>query len=160
MSTVTLNIAEYNNRCAEFLGYKNTTPDDKDFNIYMNEKGMIIGNKIYTMLETMSMRFHSDWNWIMNVVDAIEEAGSSVIMDIEIKGNFLISRRGINFYFSPKNEYLLHLEIKPFLSDYVWKHSMYKNHIIKEFNFKNNTKMDAVVYAIDQFLIWYFSNKK
>ena len=33
-----------------------------------------MGNTIYTMLETMSVRFHADWNWIMNVVDSIEEA--------------------------------------------------------------------------------------
>lgn len=39
-------IIEYSKRCAEFLGYVNTTPTDKDFNIYQNENGMIIGNKI------------------------------------------------------------------------------------------------------------------
>lgn len=68
-------IDQFNKKCAEFLGYVNTTPADKDFNIYKNEKGMIIGNKIYTMLETMSMKFHSDWNWIMEVVEAIEKLG-------------------------------------------------------------------------------------
>ena len=54
------------------LGYINTTPTDKDFNIYENEKGIIIGDKIYTILEVMSMKFHSDWNWIMELVEAIE----------------------------------------------------------------------------------------
>lgn len=73
-------IYNYNNRCAEFLGYVNTTPTDKDFNIYENEKGMIIDNKIYTLLETMSMKFHSDWNWIMEVVEAIEELDIVVLI--------------------------------------------------------------------------------
>jgi hypothetical protein len=63
---------EYNKRCTEFLGYINTTPTDKDFDIYHNEKGMIIGNKIYTMIEPMSAKFHSDWNWIHEVVDNIK----------------------------------------------------------------------------------------
>lgn len=66
-------ILEYNKRCAEFLGYINTTPTDKDFDIYHNEKGMIIGNKIHTMIEPMSAKFHSDWNWIMEVVEVIEK---------------------------------------------------------------------------------------
>jgi len=61
-------IFDYNKRCAEFLGYINTTPTDKDFDIYHNEKGMIIGNKIHTMIEPMSAKFHSDWNWIMELV--------------------------------------------------------------------------------------------
>ena len=64
-------ILEYNKRCAEFLGYINTTPTDKDFDIYHNEKGMIIGNKIHTMIEPMSAKFHSDWNWISEIVEAI-----------------------------------------------------------------------------------------
>lgn len=68
-------ILEYNKRCVEFLGYVNTTLTDKDFNIYYNEKGMIIGNKIHTMIEPMSAEFHSDWNWIMEVVEAIEKLG-------------------------------------------------------------------------------------
>jgi hypothetical protein len=66
------NEQEFNNLCAEFLGYVNTTATDPDFNIFENEKGMIIGNKIHTMLETMSMKFHSDWNWIMEVWEKIK----------------------------------------------------------------------------------------
>jgi hypothetical protein len=67
------NEQEFNRLCAEFLGYVNTTPTDPDFNIFENEKGMIIGNKIHTMLETMSMKFHSDWNWIHEVIEKIND---------------------------------------------------------------------------------------
>jgi hypothetical protein len=109
-------ILQYNKRCAEFLGYKNTTPDDKDFNIYQSEKGMIIGNKIYTLLETMSMRFHSDWNWIMEVVEAIEKKAW-----VNIKG--------------------CAVDISTIV------------------NLNAPTKKEAVVQAINQFLIWYEQNK-
>jgi hypothetical protein len=78
------NKPEYNNLCAEFLGYVNTTPTDKDFNIYENEKsGIIIGNKIYTMLETMSMKFDSDWNWIMEVVEKINSLDLKISIEHE-----------------------------------------------------------------------------
>jgi len=61
-------ILEYNKRCAEFLGYVNTTPTDKDFNIYEKENG-VVGQ----LIEVMSMKFHSDWNWIMEVLSSILE---------------------------------------------------------------------------------------
>jgi hypothetical protein len=40
------NKKEYNNLCAYFLGYVNTTPTDKDFNFYENkERPLIIDGK-------------------------------------------------------------------------------------------------------------------
>lgn len=115
-------ILDYNNRCAEFLGYKNTTPDDKDFNIYENEKGMIIGNKIYIRLETMSMRFHSDWNWIHEVVEAIEKLADWTL-------------ECLNYHDGSRN--------------YQMMIPLSGTNII------NNDKKEAVVQAINQFLIWY-----
>jgi len=108
-------ILEYNKRCAEFLGYVNTTPTDKDFNIYENKDGK--------MLEVMSMVFHSDWNWIIEVVEAIERIGETsnkygVLVDITTThvriGNFLVD-----------------LKLTPM------------------------PKKEAIVQAINQFLIWY-----
>ena len=114
-------ILDYNKRCAEFLGYVNTTPTDKDFNIYENKKGMIIGKKIYTMLETMSMQFQSDWNWVMEVVEAIE------------KLKFRVEIKSVSC-------------------------CIYKNSVLK-FSFygikDKSSKKEAVVQAINQFLIWY-----
>lgn len=118
-------ILNYNNRCAEFLGYVNTTPTDKDFNIYENEKGMIIGNKIYTLLETMSMKFHSDWNWIMEVIKAIEELDIVVLIG---KNTCVIEQ--------PYGRTALDLK-----------------------SIKRDSKKEAVVKAINQFLIWYKENK-
>jgi hypothetical protein len=81
------NEKKFNELCAEFLGYVNTTPTDPDFNIFKNEKGMIIGNKIHTMLETMSMKFHSDWNWIMEVWEKIKSIPNFEDFYITIKLN-------------------------------------------------------------------------
>jgi len=61
-------INKRNSDIALMLGYVNTTPTDKDFNIF--EHTTKIG-KIPKMIETMSMRFHSDWNWLMEAVEFI-----------------------------------------------------------------------------------------
>ena len=55
---------EGNKLIAEFMGYINVTPSDKDFNIYEKE-----GNK---MMEAMSMQYHTSWDWLMPVVEKIE----------------------------------------------------------------------------------------
>lgn len=59
-------IDQYNKKCAEFLGYVNTTPTDPDFDIY-EKKGGEVGN----LIEPKSCKFHSDWNWIMEVIKEI-----------------------------------------------------------------------------------------
>lgn len=64
-------IFKFNERCAEFLGYENTTPTDKAFNIFQNTGNVTIGDKEIELLETMSMQFHSNWDWIMAVKSKI-----------------------------------------------------------------------------------------
>jgi hypothetical protein len=65
-----MNIIENNKLIAEFLGYVNTTPNDKDFSIYEGNTLNIKGN-VKNLIEPMSMEFHSDWNWLMAVVTEI-----------------------------------------------------------------------------------------
>ena len=60
-----------NNLIAEFMGFVNTTPTDKDFNIYQNKEGK--------MIETMSMEYSTSWDWLMPVVEKIELMGYNVI---------------------------------------------------------------------------------
>ena len=62
------NIIENNKIIAEFLGYINTTPSDKVFSIYENNANPFLGK---TLLEPMSMKCNSDWNWLMKVVEKI-----------------------------------------------------------------------------------------
>jgi hypothetical protein len=80
-------IQERNKDIALMLGYVNTTPTDKDFNIFeFPTKIGIIPN----MIETMSMRFHSDWNWLMEAVEFIEkvkdEQGYGNMVNIWVNG--------------------------------------------------------------------------
>lgn len=51
-------ILEYNKRCAEFL------------NLHRDEEVAIFNMKAYPY---DWLKFHSDWNWIMEVVEAIEK---------------------------------------------------------------------------------------
>jgi len=118
-------ILEYNKRCAEFLGYINLTPDDKDFDFYEKLDG-VLGK----MLEPKSMKFHSDWNWIMEVVEKIQtldKLGGIVMIQ---QGRCKITSRmaGDNSVYADVSHYYLH--------------GMKK-------------QKEAVVQAINQFLIWY-----
>lgn len=63
-------ILDFNKRCAEFLGFK-----------YRNSKKAwgrypLSDNSFFSLKGWISMdrlKFHSDWNWIMQVVEAIKE---------------------------------------------------------------------------------------
>jgi len=61
-----------NRMIAKFMGYINTTPTDKDFNIFEHPReGIIINGKSQKMMETRSMQFHSSWEWLMVVYQKI-----------------------------------------------------------------------------------------
>lgn len=54
----------YNKRCVELVHWNKTHPKIKDWHIYITPIGSVSYDK---------MLFHSDWNWIMEVVEAIEK---------------------------------------------------------------------------------------
>jgi histidinol phosphatase-like PHP family hydrolase len=64
-----------NSDIALMLGYINTTPTDKDFNIFENEENLLLS--IPKMIETMSMQFHSNWNWLLEAVEFVEKIGET-----------------------------------------------------------------------------------
>lgn len=124
-------IAQYNKKCAEFLGYVSTTPTDPDFDIY-EKKGGEVGN----LIEPKSCKFHSDWNWIHEVIDKIEQTVYNVRKSDGAEHKFYVWFR--------KN----HCEIWP-----VW--------INKEpLKINANSKKEAVIQAIDQFIDWYNKQKE
>lgn len=145
----------YTKNCLEFLDYKCVTPNDKDFRIYEG-KNSFIPSKVDA---NFNDGFLNNWNWIMEVVEAIEEKSSYTVMGRKILGEFEISRYNVKFFFTPNQNFLLHLELRPYIYEDTWKHPMFKNHIIKAFDFKKEGKKAAVVQAINQFLIWYENNK-
>ena len=62
-------ILEYNKRCAEFLG-------DEGMQEICSDNG-----HHYPSID--EMKFDSDWNWIMEVVEAIEKKGYDVFINEE-----------------------------------------------------------------------------
>jgi hypothetical protein len=73
-------ILEYNKRCAEFLGAKNlgklglTEDDYYEHELFERAEW---SNRFQDNIEISTMipprmKFHSDWNWIMAIVEAIE----------------------------------------------------------------------------------------
>ena len=113
-------IIEYNKLCVEeALGLKcsvNGQYELPKMMIFPPKKG---SNLCYTakVCCVEDMQFHSDWNWIMDVVDAIEKKSW-----VNIKG--------------------CAVDISTIA------------------NLNAPTKKEAVVEAINQFLIWYEQNKK
>ena len=67
-----------NKLIAEFMGYVNTTPTDKDFNIYEHPETK-------KLIETMSMQFHTSWDWLMPVVEKINVMVSTTSDDYDVQ---------------------------------------------------------------------------
>lgn len=117
-------ILEYNKRCAEFLGgslHKMQPPlNPQWFDLPFSKRGIPEG----------LLKFHSDWNWIMEVVETIEnKLNDSFNVDIVNKNQCEIVRNGEEFICGAG------------------------------FDTINHRKKEAVVDAINQFLIWYEQNK-
>ncbi len=105
-------ILEYNKRCAYFLGWKYIEDGD------IWNPGISYN---YSFIYTDNLQFRSDWNWIMEVVEAIDKIQHT---QVDILGKYCrISSKGIDFKGSSKED-----------------------------------KKEAVVQAINQFLIWYKNN--
>lgn len=104
-------ILEYNKLCAEFLG----VDIHYSVEVYKDSKSPL-RQYIDNRPKSEPLLFHSDWNWIMEVVEAIEKKSW-----VNIKG--------------------CAVDISTIA------------------NLNAPTKKEAVVDAINQFLIWYEQNK-
>lgn len=74
-------VLEYNKMCVEFLLPKN------DFDVYyLPQFGRYESNygaiTYYDSFSINDLKFHSDWNWIMELVEAIESFNSSMTLFI------------------------------------------------------------------------------
>ncbi len=116
-------INNFNKICAEFLGVK--------FEIHSSTWR-------YKNLIVTELLFHSDWNWIMEVVEKIK-----YIEDNQEK-------------FFGDEYYLIHFEI-----DLLNGVDLFidKKRIFSQSAFGEGQLKEAVVQAINQFLIWYNENK-
>ena len=134
-------ILDYNRRCAEFLGCVEHS--------YPSSMGTPFHGRRVWMSPTSSdgktrtfycvvgeEHFHSDWNWIMEICEAIE--------DIQIKEQYIYSvqPRGSACEIKCSTQYSLAFDNEmPCIYEIA------------------KSKKEAVVQAINQFLIWYNENK-
>ena len=123
-------ILDYNKRCAEFLGISTgyfkseidcPTPEYKWMCTYANCTYEMQKEDFPLLSVWDYLKFHSDWNWIMEVVEAIEKLADWTL-------------ECLNYPDGSRN-YQMMIPLS-------------------ETNIINNDKKEAVVQAINQFLIW------
>lgn len=130
-------ILEYNKRCAKFLGIELSELHKNEFETLIDRYTPLCAwsNASFAIDEDPSktiwdyLKFHLDWNWIMELVEAIEKLGAEYCLG--------------NKYFS----------ISYTLSEGNW----YAEETIVKSNIETK---EAVVQAINQFLIWYEKQKE
>ena len=82
-------ILEYNKRCAECLGWETEDADEDSctydtpylINVSESEDWEASMDDYTNHLKIDEMLFHSDWNWIMEVVEAIKQLGYFVMIN-------------------------------------------------------------------------------
>lgn len=129
-------ILDFNKRCAEFLGADVQDVLERIYIDKMEDNEMIFhnhsvdlkyyewdGKKNIHYIPFEYLQFHLDWNWIHEVIEAIEKSGYDVVI---AKTSCSIWIGGTSYSGSSKD---------------------------------CKTKKEAVVQAINQFLIWYEQNK-
>ena len=105
-------ILEYNKRCAEFLGKDKkgtqdvtwTFPDYLNGQLWVDEHFFNNTDEYCGRRQTKvsELKFHSDWNWIMEVVEAIDKTQHT---QLDILGKHCrISSKGIDFQSSSKED--------------------------------------------------------
>jgi hypothetical protein len=119
-------ILEFNEACAEFLGFVPKKYSKTDTTIIWCDKkhGLPVGELL----------FHSDWNWIMEVVEAIEKLPNMCV------------------YFSKTKLGEHHVEI---IHETPTYYSKGKQELDKTFITWGASKKETVVKVINEFLIWY-----
>jgi len=74
---------EKNKLIAEFMGFNtfNSQLDYKIYDIPQHKRDVVAEQNGGTLFAEMDLKFHSDWNWLMEVVETIESLGFRVIIE-------------------------------------------------------------------------------
>lgn len=129
------NEQEFNRLCAEFLGGK---IKEDGWNFCLTDFG--VKHCGYGFHEGFDLKFHSDWNWIMEVVEKIENLRG---VTIETNNNWV-------------GEFTIVIRCGGYSGTYY--KSIEKPRVSHGQDFR--TKKEAVVEAIWQFLNWYNEQKQ
>ena len=141
-------ITEYNKRCATFLGaiYSEHAKAWGFINAKNIGSKMFDGIMYHNVIEAerfkTELKFHSDWNWIMEVIEAIEKLGFATKID----HNYCISNYGCDRCEIDTKENAL-------FQDCDEEEESIASELTK-------SKKIATTEAINQFLIWYNEQKK
>jgi hypothetical protein len=131
-------ILEYNKRCSLFLGWKYNPETSIHF-----PKGSWTDKNGLGHCAEKGMCFHSDWNWIMEVVESIEKT----------KCHFHINTRWNEFNEHNYSQVTIHKEAGEMAKN---RTAIYNSvDIYKHHSPTSASKKEAVIYSINQFLIWY-----
>jgi hypothetical protein len=135
-------ILEFNKKCAEFLGGENhpilipyvSEWDDMWFDSikypnFQNSDGS-------SMWKLQDLKFHSDWNWIIEIIEAIENIGYATRID----HNYSISNYGCD-----------RCEIDT-VDNALTEYNEKEKPIVFELT---DSKKETVVKTINKFLDWY-----
>ena len=125
------NEQEYNKLCAEFLGGK---IKEDGWNFCLTDFGVKYCG--YGFHEGFELKFHSDWNWIMEMVEAIEK----------LKFRFEIALNEVNLYCISEEK-----RFSCAINYHDCENYGEEIHL---------TKKEAVVQAINQFIDWYNKQKE
>ena len=129
-------IAKFNRKCAEFLGWKHY----EGLNVKSNgsfetiQSNNYFFNRVYTKSE---LKFHSDWNWMMEVIKKIES-----IKRTDGAGVSRYTFRWRNYI----SLFICFVEDSTTTQDVIEQDS-------------ENSKEEATIQAIDQFIDWYNQHK-
>lgn len=141
-------IDQYNKKCAEFLGCKSKVvalfdEDEDKETIYIEEFSKPTWwnasyNHRYGFVsyqQTKYMLYHSDWNWIMEVIDKIESIKD---LTLETCNNWI-------------GEFTIVIRYSSYSSTHYY--SIKKPRISEGQDFRS--KKEAVIQAINKFIDWY-----
>lgn len=129
---------EYNRLCAEFLGWESLSPKTKYcYWKYPEEKSFTF--KLGSPVHSNNLIFHSDWNWIIEVVEKIENLRG---VTVETNNNWV-------------GEFTIVIRCGGYSGTYY--KSINKPRVSHGQDFR--TKKEAVVESIWQFLNWYNEQK-
>jgi hypothetical protein len=141
---------EYNINCANFLNWIYVSSIDLKENKYpqLNEAGWYkfipkvahakLHYSYYIGRSNHDLKFDSDWNWIMEVINKAE--------DVQTVG------QRVYFDINP-------FKISVYCSGVLEKNLTSLSFTLEGTHLKREDKKEAVISAINQFLIWYNKNK-
>jgi len=143
-------ILKFNKLCAEFLGWKKFNGLNMRYKDSYETNKVNFGEMVYFKHD---LKFHSDWSWIMEVVEAIEKLKlGNVKIPVTFSSMHTITRTEIEEYYDATVVFnIIHSDCT---IDIVGTMRLRNDFIeIKSLP----TKKEAVVEAINQFLTWYNS---